>query len=173
MFFRIISLVHARLPAGIPLGKTPSGTITHTVGWLTSWSSSIILANSQLNRETNMENPISTDQYQSPGHSFWGILSCVLPFIILFGVISNYPSFSLMGTPAGSFFLYCISPVGLLSGFVLSVGELRKKHRKRFFPILGIVIALIAVAPMLLEWLLGLMQGVPFSCLEDPSFCGW
>jgi len=120
-----------------------------------------------------MENPVSTDQHQTPSHSVWGIISCLLPIITLCGVISNYPSFSFMGSPMGSLFLYCIFPVILLIGFILSINELRKKDTKKLFPILGIIIALIAIAPMLLEWLLGLMQGVPFSCLENPSFCGW
>jgi len=35
------------------------------------------------------EDTSSTEQRQSPYHSFWGILSCVLPLIILCGVLSN------------------------------------------------------------------------------------
>ena len=78
-----------------------------------------------------------------------------------------------MASPTGSLFLYCIFPVILLIGLILSISEFMKKDSKKLFPALGIIITIIAIAPMLLEWLLGLMQGVPFSCLENPSFCGW
>lgn len=102
---------------------------------------------------------IPTKEY----HSFWGIVSCVLPLIILLGVASNYPSFSLLGSVAGVFFLYCISPIGLTIGFFLSVRELRKPNQKKLFPNLGIFFLILATMPLLLEWVLALMSGAPFS----------
>ena len=117
-----------------------------------------------------MDNLDSMDPFE-PGHSFRGILSFVLPSIVLSGVASQLTA--LLGTPVGALFLYCISPVILLTGAILSFSELRNKKRSSLFPTVGMLITILALLPMLLVWLLGLMQGAPFSCLENPSFCGW
>lgn len=118
-----------------------------------------------------MDNPNTTDLFEKPSHSSRGILSFALPFLVLCGVSSLLTS--LMSTRLGSLFLYCISPALLLTGVILSTSELRNKKRNRLFPALGLMIALLAVVPMVFVWLLGLMQGAPFSCLDNPSFCGW
>lgn len=119
-----------------------------------------------------MDNPDLVILPEKPNHSVLGMLSFALPSLVFCLVVSQLTA--LMGTRGGALFLYVISPIILLTSAILACIELlRNKAKSKLFPFLGIIVALIAAAPMILLWLLGLMQGIPFSCLETPSFCGW
>jgi hypothetical protein len=67
--------------------------------------------------------------------------------------------------------IYCILPLVGVTGVGFGIAGLIEKNRKKHFAVLGLIINVIAFLPVLLMWILGLMQGMPFSCIQDPSFC--
>jgi hypothetical protein len=118
-----------------------------------------------------MENSANDNQPQALGHSKWGILSFLVSLVmsIVGGLILSNAVQSLEGR-AYVPLMYCLFPVGYLLGIGSAIAGLRERNRKRLFSVLGLIINIFASFPMLLMWVLGLMAGLPFSCLP-PSFC--
>ena len=119
-----------------------------------------------------MESPIPIDQVQAKSDSKWRTISFVISLIMTFMgclIMANViPSLE------GIIFIplmYSIFPILLVAGVGFGIAGLIEKNRKRLFSILGLILNSIAFLPVLLFWVLGLMQGLPFSCFQDPSFC--
>jgi len=86
-------------------------------------------------------------------------------------LVRDIPGLSLLTTPLGMTFVYGISPIAVLAGWIIPFLELRKDDRKHLFPWLGIFLNTAALLAMLFYWIVALELGYPLVCIDKPSFC--
>jgi len=119
-----------------------------------------------------MESQIPINQVQTLSHSKWGTISFVISLVMtLMGCLIMTDVIPSLDGIIFIPLMYCIFPILLVAGAGFGIAGLIEKNRKRLFSILGLILNGIAFLPVLLFWMLGLMQGLPFSCIENPSFC--
>jgi hypothetical protein len=67
--------------------------------------------------------------------------------------------------------LYCILPLLGAIGVGFGAAGLFLKNRGKLLPVLGIILNAGSFLPIVFFWVLGLMVGLPFSCLENMANC--
>ena len=118
--------------------------------------------------------PVFEEEPQILRHSRWGVFSFIVSMIMTFVgflVLQGDYYINIGAYINIVILLYCIYPVGILLGLGLVFAGFREKNRKRLFPVLGLIINVLASFPMLLMWVLMLMAGMPFACLENLASC--
>ena len=119
-----------------------------------------------------MDNPISIDPVQPTSHSLRGRISLWISSVMLFAgflIVTNVlPRLDLIIFVS---LIYCILPLLGVIGIGFGVAGLIEKNRKKTLAILGILLNVISFLPIVLFWILGLMVGLPFSCIENLANC--